>query len=243
MEKYPHNLQKKSRSRIYWLAVVFIALIFLVRAGEIQGTIAMSSDLEKSEKNKFAAGQWGEASKKNVLISEVYYNTDAADDDDEFVELYNPTSDEINLFSKEYKLGDEETKGAGEGMYKFPDGSKISSKKYLVVAKKASAFENVFHFKPDLEFIASDPSVPDMVKYTSWATGQFGLGNSDGDEALLLDKDDNLVDGVSYDGGSLSGVTPHSAIAPGLSLQRFPKDSDTNNCAIDFMGGSPKPGE
>lgn len=51
----------------------------------------------------------------HLLISEVCYDgTVPETEGDEFVEIFNPTGGAVDLST--YKLGDEETKGKGEGM-------------------------------------------------------------------------------------------------------------------------------
>lgn len=178
----------------------------------------------------------------HVVINEVYYDTNmtGGPEYDEFIELYNPTSEIVNLSS--YKLGDEETKWGGEGMYQFPAGTTIASHDFLVVAYKAINFNTAFGFKPDFEFVDSDPSVPDMIKYTNWANGLTELSNS-GDEVLLLNGSDVPVDVVTYEGGSYPGIVAHSGVSGGYSIARSPKGYDTDNCADDFVPlSSPNPG-
>jgi hypothetical protein len=45
--------------------------------------------------------------------------------------------------------------------------------------------------------LASDEAVPDMIPYTAWASGEVQLANG-GDEVLILDGEDTLVDAMSY---------------------------------------------
>jgi hypothetical protein len=242
MNAQSQNKLSRFAKPYYLASVIVLALVFSFHFAQVRGTLAVSSDLEKSKNNKFEAGEWDKEKKADILISEIYYDTTVTVEGDEFIELFNTSSSNINLFSQEYKLGDEETRGAGEGMYKFPDSSIIEKQKYIVVAKSAVAFEATFNFKPDFEFTPTDDSVPDMIKYNSWATGSLGL-NNDGDEVLLLDKDDKPVDVVTYESGTYIGVISHTnPSGAGNSLQRVPKDIDTNDCSLDFIVGTPTPG-
>ncbi len=59
----------------------------------------------------------------HLLISEVLYDTPGTDEDEEWIEIYNPTASTIDL--SHYKVGDEEEQGKGEGMYQFPSGASI----------------------------------------------------------------------------------------------------------------------
>lgn len=57
----------------------------------------------------------------HLVISEVLYRPAGAEPDAEWIEIYNPSSVPISLSG--YKIGDEETKGGGEGMWNFPLGA------------------------------------------------------------------------------------------------------------------------
>jgi hypothetical protein len=173
-----------------------------------------------------------------LLISEVYFNP-VTEPDEEWIELYNASASPIALDS--FKLGDEETSGSGEGMYLFPSGSAIASGEVIVIANEAAAFFALYGFNPDYEFVDSDPAVPNMVKYTAWASGSTSLSNG-GDEVLLLDAADNLVDAVSW-GSSTWAFTPSvPAPAEGHSIERNPASQDTNTAADWVDQPSPDPG-
>ncbi len=171
-----------------------------------------------------------------VLISEVFYDTPGTDSSEEWVELYNPTSATIDLSG--YKLGDEETQGGGEGMYAFPSGAQIGPGQRLVVALKASGYYALYGQYPDYEIVETVAAVPNLSKYSAWASGSMALSNS-GDEVLLLDASDQLVDAVVYEGGSLAGVVAHPGVATGHSLERSPADQDTDDCSVDFQDTNP----
>ncbi|MFQ6058464.1 MAG: lamin tail domain-containing protein [Anaerolineae bacterium] len=174
----------------------------------------------------------------SLLISEVYYDPLGTESDEEWIEVYNvATSTAVALSS--YKIGDEEEQGGGEGMYRFPEGASIAPGGVIVVARKATGFRALYGFNPHFEFSNSDPEVPDMVRYTAWASGTIALGNT-GDEVLLLDETDTPVDVVVYGTGSYTGVVPHATIPQGHSLERFPPDQDTDDCSLDFID-QPRP--
>ena len=170
------------------------------------------------------------------LISEVFYDTPGTDSNEEWIELYNPTTSAIDLSN--YKLGDEETKGGGEGMYRFPAGASIAPGAKITVALKSTGFFALYGFKPNYEVTNTDSSVPDMSVYSAWATGTIALSNT-GDEVLLLNGSDVPVDVVTYGSGSYPGVTAHALVATGHSLERSPANQDTNNCAVDFVDRNP----
>jgi DNA/RNA endonuclease YhcR with UshA esterase domain len=183
----------------------------------------------------------------SLLISEVCYDGTIPDTEgDEFVEVFNPTGDVVDLSA--YKIGDEETKGQGEGMYQFPPGTTIGPQGLLVIAKNAAQFQARFGFYPDLEVRISGADftdtaiVPNVAKYTLWATGSWALSNT-GDEVLLLGPADEIVDAIAYKSGDYAAVGVSgdiSAPAP-RSLQRV-GDGDTDDMNADFAIAEPNPG-
>lgn len=180
------------------------------------------------------------ASSPTLLISEVLYDTPGTDEDEEWIEIYNPTASTIDL--SVCKIGDEEEQGKGEGMCQFPPEASIPPGGVVVVALKATGFYALYGSNPDYEAIDTDPSVPDMIKYAAWATGKIALKNT-GDEVLLLDGSDAPIDVVVYKGGSYPGVIPHPGVRTGHSLERVPADRDTDDCSVDFIDQeSPNPG-
>jgi hypothetical protein len=81
-----------------------------------------------------------------------------------------------------------------------------------------------------------------MVKYSSWANGNVALSNT-GDEVLLLDGSDSVVDVVAY------GNSPYPAFQPpvptvseGHSIERRPANVDTDTNADWHDQPSPAPG-
>ncbi|MEW6404041.1 MAG: lamin tail domain-containing protein [Chloroflexota bacterium] len=174
------------------------------------------------------------------LITEVFYDTPGTDSDEEWIELYNPTTSGIDLSN--YKIGDEETQGSTEGMYRFPAGAGIAPGQKIIVALKATGFFALYGFNPTYEVIDTDASVPNMSVYSAWSTGTIALVNT-GDEVLLLNGSDVAVDVVTFEAGVYSGVTAHPGVAVGHSIERSPANQDTNNCATDFVDrATPTPG-
>jgi len=168
-----------------------------------------------------------------LIVSEVSYDTPGTDSAEEWIAIHNSSPDPVDLSN--YKVGDEETSGGSEGMFQFPAGASIAPGQEVVVAQKASGFYALYGYNPDYELADTDPTVPDMSKYTAWSSGNIALSN-DGDEVLLLDSSDNVVDVVVYEGGSYPGVVSHSAgTGTGESLRRDPIDVDTDDCSADFI--------
>lgn len=185
------------------------------------------------------AGTSAKAASATVVISEVMYDPTTAEPGGEWIEVYNLGGMNINLSS--YKIGDEETSGASEGMYQFPAGASIAPGQVIIVANSATEFQNNFGFAPDFELQASSGAVPDMVKYSAWASGSIALANS-GDEVLLLDENDVLVDSLSW-GSSNWAFNPDAPdVAAGNSLERNPANIDTDSAGDWISQNTPAPG-
>jgi hypothetical protein len=175
-----------------------------------------------------------------VLISEVLYQPSGSEPEEEWVELYNAGGLPLGLTG--YKIGDEETRDGLEGMYQFPAGAVINPGQVLVIANRAADFEARFGFLPDYELQQSIYAVPVLAKYSDWSNGGMNLANT-GDEVLLLDEQDELVDGVSW-GSSSVMLSPAVMLAPrGASLERYPAYRD-RDLADDWRARpAPSPGQ
>jgi uncharacterized repeat protein (TIGR01451 family) len=179
-----------------------------------------------------------------LLISEVLYDPSLSGTDtiSEFVEIINTSPISIDL--THFKVGDEETIGAGEGMEQFLGGS-IDPNQVIVLANNAASFVAVYGFLPDYAINAGGQPVATTSGYGTWATGSVQLANG-GDEVILLDGSDTVLDVVAYEGASWPGVS-NTAIAAsaGESLERVPADWDTNDISVDFRvrAGEGDPGE
>lgn len=180
----------------------------------------------------------------HLLISEVMVNPSGANEEGrEWVEIYNPTARPINLDGM--KIGDAAVQGsAGEGMYAFPQGAVIAPGRAIVVAQNAAAFFTDWGRNPDFELSNYSAAVPDMLPYTAWAGGTMNLSNG-GDEVVLLRNDDTILDTVTWLTGNVAGTAPYTAsILPGHTLQRWPPNGDSDNCAVDFRDQAlPSPGQ
>lgn len=176
----------------------------------------------------------------SLLISEVLYDPAGSDPAGEWLEVYNPQSEPIDL--SVFKLGDEETPLGGEGMFQFPSSTVILPAQTLVIASEAAEFYAIYGLLPDLELNDTHPAIPQMLRYTAWASGEVNLSDS-GDELLLLDGQNRLVDALSW-GSSVFAFSPSaSPVAQGYSLERYPPDQDTNTAADWREQSLPLPGQ
>lgn len=174
-----------------------------------------------------------------LLISEVMVHPAGTEPDGEWIELFNSGGATINLST--YKLGDEESRGQGEGMLQFPAGASLAPGQVIVIANKAASFFAAYGFYPDYEMISSKPAVPDMRKYNAWASGSVSLVNS-GDEVLVLNGADAIVDSLSWGDSSWAFYPPCAAPGLGATLERYPAYLDTDTAADWREQPMPTPG-
>ncbi len=167
------------------------------------------------------------------LVSEVYYA--AADTNREWVEIFNPTGQVVDLSG--YKLGDAVAATDYEAMYQFPEGTLIQPSQVLVIAVSGAQTPAA-----DLELV-NDTDKPDMIRVPDWGTGNWTLANP-GDQVLFLRPDGQPVDVIVWGTASYPGINAHPGVmASSSSLERFPPSVDTDDCALDFRErAAPSPG-
>ena len=175
-----------------------------------------------------------------ISISEVMYAPGGAPEPQgEWFEVFNWGDSSIDLGC--LIIGDEEMAGGGEGMLAFPLGSNILTGEVVVIANQAEVYYSIFGFYPNYEIIDTRPDIPDMDKFTIWASGNVLLSN-DGDDLLILDKDDHLIDAVSWGNSNYAFAPSVPVVDAGHSLERRPANQDTDS-AIDWHDQSvPNPG-
>jgi hypothetical protein len=173
----------------------------------------------------------------SLLISEVLYNPSGIEPAGEWIEIFNRSKKTIQLAG--HKVGDCQTQGGLEGMYKFPNSAVINPGEVLVVANQALTFSKTYGFSPDFELVNSDPIIGDLEKYKAWSGGVINLNNS-GDEVLLLDPEDKLLDRISWGNSTFAFNPAASAVSEDHSLERIPGDMD-RNWAGDLVD-QPNPG-
>ncbi len=178
----------------------------------------------------------------HILISEILYNP-LGDDDKEFIEIVNPTGVAIDLSG--YSLSDAVNASDYEDLRRFPLGTTLSANQPLLIATKAAAFQAEFGLNPDFEILESDAGVPNLIDDPNWGdTSTFlQLGNA-GDEIILRDANNKVVEVVTYGTGSYPGIAPCDLVViGGASLERIPYWRDTNDCSVDFQENAfPSPG-
>ena len=147
-----------------------------------------------------AAGSLGLAAAANaaVVITEFMVNPTGTDTEREWLEVYNNGPTAVDMSG--YKIGTSETMGDGEDMNQFPAGTMMAAGQTFVIAVQAAPFTDFFGAAADQEVVDTDPAVPDMTAYPTWSgndTAFLALANG-GDQVLLLDGSDAIVDFIDY---------------------------------------------
>ncbi len=178
----------------------------------------------------------------HLLISEVLYDSPGADDA-EFIELVNPTGSTIDLSN--FSLGDAVSPTDFEDVRHFPAGTTLVPRTAIVIATTATGFFAEFGKNPDFEILNTDAAVPSLIDDPNWGSTNtyLQLGNA-GDEIILRDANNQVIDVVTYGSGSYPGVTTCPLITLlNASLERSPFWRDTDDCTVDFFENAfPTPG-
>ncbi len=173
----------------------------------------------------------------HALISEVLYDP-TGPDDAEFVELVNPGNTVLDIGG--FALGDAALITDFEDVRRFPPGTRLPPGAGLVVAANALAFQAMFARLPAFELQDTHPTVPELIDDPAWGSPEasFRLGNG-GDEVILRDAQDRIVDAVVYGAGTLPGLIACPLVPHGHSLARTPFWRDSDDCAADFRDSFP----
>jgi hypothetical protein len=128
------------------------------------------------------------ASNTLIVIAFTYHTRE------EFVQIKNVSALPVNLNG--YCIGDEETDGQSEGMAALPDIS-LAPGDSIIIAQDADSWS--YSQSPDYSFRDNAVSVPILGACTTWSggAGSFALSDS-GDEVMIVDSSDNLIDGACY---------------------------------------------
>ncbi len=163
---------------------------------------------------------------KEILITEVYYN---AHRDNEFIKICNPTDVDVDVsFWSVTDL---------EGMAIFPKNTIIKGKEVIYITENATSFYEDTLIKADFEYEGSNDTVKQMIVVSS-----APKLNNGGDEVILKDGSENIIDVMVYGDSKYEGVGWHGKGVPLLNKGKISKRVgvengyvDTNT-SIDWMG-------
>jgi hypothetical protein len=150
---------------------------------------------------------------KQLVINEIMYKPAEKKDCEDWFEIYNPNDYAINLSG--YLIKDNKD----EHSWKFPSGTEIEAKGFLVVSNDIDDFYEVY------------PAVKNVV-------GEFDFGLGKKDQIRLFDFSGRLIDSVSY---SNKSPWPENAYGTGNTIELISYNKDNNKgenwkCSDDILG-------
>jgi len=155
----------------------------------------------------------------NITINEVMYNPIQDDDYNEWIEIYNPTNQSINISG--WSITDNTAEDFLEGDTANGNGTTIIPPYgYAIIADRGTKIYENF----------SIPNATARICVDDFSIGN-GLGNSE-DKLILKDNTGNIVDSVEwgYDYPDILGE-PADIVNEGHTMARY---QDTNNSMNDF---------
>lgn len=173
-----------------------------------------------------------------VVVNEIYFGEGVRS---QWIEVVNATQTVVSL--TEFKLGDQARPDDNDAIAHFPDGTLLVPGEAYVVARDGAAFLAQYGAHADAECDASEPGTPDMLTFPAWSLQNgFNLPTG-GDEILVLDASNTVVDVVTYRNASWPGVVAHPGTTGDASLERARPSQDTDDCLADFgVQAAPTPG-
>ena len=178
-----------------------------------------------------------------ILITAVFYDTYLTGEPDEAFRLLNVSGSAVDL--TDWTVTD----GPTEGTITLTDTLVAGAS--IWIAREVDDFTLEFGFPPDYEYGAeTDPTVPNLT-----TSGTFALANT-GDEVILKDDGDVIVDSVVYEGGdptdtgwSGPGIYPYGGDTVGIErfaqedqgIEAFGKEGQVLYRKLDQATGLPIP--
>jgi len=152
---------------------------------------------------------------QTIIINEINYNSLDDEDAGDWVELYNPNENTVDL--TDWVFTDSDI----EGGFAFPQGTLLEGKDFLVVTRGLTKFE------------ALHPNVENII-------GNIGFGlSSDGDVLRVFNNVQSIIDSVQYDS---KDPWPEMADGMGYTLELIAPNLDNSlaeNWASINTAGSP----
>ena len=158
-------------------------------------------------------GVGAQATAGTVLINEIYAHTGGDDnlDRSEFIELYNPGDDAVDLTGWVLTDIDDEGHCGGSNLWEFPAGTTLAAGGYVVIAKDAifsyfGGFYYVFREWPDFELF--DPYGTDLDE---GGTPNMVLVSPDDGDATV-NQEIRLLGGPDGSGTLVAGAPSYEAV-------------------------------
>ncbi len=143
----------------------------------------------------------------DVVINELYPNSDATSDIAEFIELHNPSRGTIDISG--WILTDMDDSGTcgGSNLWEFPIGSEIEAGDYIIVARHAIGYFMRFGSNPDYELVDEDYATdPDNSEVPNLTLASPVDGDSQTSQEIIL------MGGDDENGAMIQGKRVYEAV-------------------------------
>jgi len=142
------------------------------------------------------------------------YNSSPDYDSDDWIELFNPSEDSLNVSS--WILKDDDN----DHLFQFPDSVIIPKKEYLIITKDLDAFQSVYNHEPQI-------------------IGDIPYGFGQGDQVRLYSSIMILTDSLAYGMNDPWPSSPNN-LGPSLELINMQDNTVPENWSASLIiGGTP----
>ncbi|MBT4036192.1 MAG: T9SS type A sorting domain-containing protein [Candidatus Marinimicrobia bacterium] len=149
-----------------------------------------------------------------VVINEIMYKASSAYDSGDWIELFNPNEDSLNVSSWMLKDDDD------NHLFQFPESLIIPAKGYLIIANDLEAFQSVYTHEPQI-------------------IGEIPYGFGLGDQVRLYSSIMILADSLEYGVSNPWPSSPNN-LGPSLELINVEDNSVAENWSASLIdGGTP----
>ncbi|OQX56601.1 MAG: hypothetical protein B5M53_00585 [Candidatus Cloacimonas sp. 4484_209] len=158
----------------------------------------------------------------DITINEVYYTVKGNGNSNQWIELYNNSSKQIDIGG--WKISTSKSPDDG---FIIPAGTTIGPKGFLVFAASKDVMSTLWGVKNS------------VVEYGD------ALGFSqEGEDIHLYNQSNTEIDAVWYgNGGDMGSNKAAKAVSFGMSIARSPDGNDSNNPSLDFSERFPTPAQ
>jgi cardiolipin synthase len=160
---------------------------------------------------------------ESILINEIMYHPSENENTNEWIEVYNPTTEHVDVAG--WLIADEKETDIlqadsdhGDGTTRIPPGG------YAIITDKGTTIYETYNVAPNALRLSVDDST----------LCGYGLNNQK-EKIILMNQDGIVIDAIEWgdDYDDIPGL-PHANVAEGNSLARYPQ-TDTDDSSHDFF--------
>ncbi|MBN2599664.1 MAG: lamin tail domain-containing protein [Candidatus Thermoplasmatota archaeon] len=168
---------------------------------------------------------------ETLLINEIMYHPKENENTNEWIELYNPTAEFLDVAG--WMIADEKETDTIQADPEHGDGTTIIPPRgYAIITDKGTTIDETYDVAENAVRLSVDDST----------LCGYGLNNQQ-EKIILLDQEGSTIDAVEWgeDYEEVPG-TPFARVAKGNTIARY-HETDTDDTSVDFFeSASPTPG-